>query len=109
VEHVGVRNFRVGSFETLFWFQLDYPGELGGRFPARYRDIAFENFEVGDVGTLLEIHAPAEAPLTDVRLSDVRVASVRKPVVAENVERLVFENVRVGGQPVAGPSPTPRP
>ena len=63
VEHVGVRNFKVESFETLFWFQLDYPGELGGHFPVPYRNIVFENFEVADVGTLFEAHAPRAAPL----------------------------------------------
>ena len=107
VEHVGVRNFKVGSFKTLFWFQLDYPSELGGHFPARYRNIVFENFEVADVGTLLEVHAPREAPLTDVVLRNVRVAFARTPVVAENVERLTFDRVTVGGQPLEAPA-TPR-
>ena len=107
VEHVGVRNFKVGSFETLFWFQLDYPSELGGHFPARYRDIVFENFEVADVGTLLEVTRPREAPLADVVLRNVRVASARTPVVAENVERLTFDRVTVGGQPLEAPA-TPR-
>jgi polygalacturonase len=103
VEHVGVRNFKVGSFKTLFWFQLDYPSELGGHFPARYRHIVFENFEVADVGTLLEVHAPREAPLTDVLLKNVRVASARTPVVVENAQRLRFEGVTVGGRRLDSP------
>lgn len=105
VEHVGVRNFKVGSFQTLFWFQLDYPGELGGHFPARYRDIVFENFEVADVGTLLEVHAPKEAPLTDVVLRNVRVASAAKANVVENVQRLTFDRVTVGGRALEAPAP----
>jgi polygalacturonase len=104
VEDVGVRNFKVGSFKTLFWFQLDYPSELGGHFPARYRRIVFENFEVADVGTLLEVHAPREAPLTDVLLKDVRVASAKTPVVLENVERLTFDRVTVAGKPLEVPA-----
>ena len=107
VEHIGVRNFKVGSFKTLFWFQLDYPSELGGHFPARYRDIVFENFEVADVGTLLEVHAPREAPLTDVILRDVRVASAKTPLVLENVERLTFDRVTVGGKPLDAPRAAP--
>jgi polygalacturonase len=105
VEHIGVRNFKVGSFKTLFWFQLDYPSELGGHFPARYHDIVFENVEVADVGTLLEVHAPREAPLTDVLLKDVRVASAKTPLVVENVERLRFDRVTVGGKPLEAPAP----
>jgi polygalacturonase len=100
VEHVGVRNFRVGSFERLFWFQLDYPGELGGNFPALYRDIVFEGFEVDDVGTFFEAHAPAAAPLRDVLLRDVKVRSAKTPLVLENVEGLRLERVTIGGVPL---------
>jgi polygalacturonase len=107
VEDVGVRNFKVGSFRTLFWFQLDYPSELGGHFPARYRRIVFESFDVADVGTLLEVHAPKDAPLTDVLLRDVRVASAKTPLVLENVERLTLDRVTVGGKPLDAPPAVP--
>jgi len=104
VEHVGVRRFQVGSFERLFWFQLDYPSELGGNFPASYRDIVLEDFEVGDVGTLFEAHAPAAAPLRDVLVRNVAVASAEQLVVADNVEDLRFENVTVAGRSVSPPA-----
>lgn len=107
VEHVGVRRSEVGSFERLFWFQLDYPGELGGSFPATYRDIVLEGFTVADVGTLFEAHAPAAAPLRGVVVRDVRVASAKLVAVVENVEGLRFENVTVAGRPVDAPSPPP--
>jgi polygalacturonase len=105
VEHVGVRRFEVGSFERLFWFQLDYPGELGGRFPSVYRDIVFEDFTVGDVGTLFEAHAPAEAPLRAVVLRNVSVRSAKRRFVLDHVEGLVLDAVRVGGEAVAAPGP----
>lgn len=104
VEHVGVRRFEVGSFERLFWFQLDYPGELGGDFPSTYRDIVFEDFEVGDVGTLFEAHAPLQAPLRDIVLRNVAVASAKQAVVVENTENLTFDNVTVGGRLVHPPN-----
>ncbi|MCB1055189.1 MAG: glycoside hydrolase family 28 protein [Acidobacteria bacterium] len=100
VEHIGVRRFEVGSFNRLFWFQLDYPGELGGNFPSTYRDLEFEDFRVGDVGTLFEAHAPAQAPLVDVVLRNVAVASAETTVILENVEGLVFDDVTVAGEPV---------
>ncbi len=103
VEHVGVRRFTVGSFDRLFWFQLDYPSQLGGNFPATYRDIVFEDFEVENVGTLFEAHAPAAAPLRDVVVRNVRVSSAGQTVVVENVEGLHFENVTVAGRPVRTP------
>ena len=104
VEHVGVRRFTVGSFKRLFWFQLDYPSQLGGNFPSTYRDIVFEDFEVGDVGTLFEAHAPAEAPLLDVLVRNVSAVSAEQTVVLENVDGLRFENVTVAGQPVRVPA-----
>jgi polygalacturonase len=115
VEHVGVRRFAVGSFDRLFWFQLDYPGELGGNFPSTYRDIVFEGFEVGDVGTLFEAHAPPEAPLRGVVVRDVTVASAKKTLILENVEDLRLSDVTVAGAVVtatseagtSAPAPTP--
>jgi len=109
VEHVGVRRLQVGSFERLFWFQLDYPGELGGNFPATYRDIVFEDFEVADVGTLFEAHAPAAAPLRDVLVRNVAAASAERAAVLENVEGLRFENVTVAGRTVSPPAPSDSP
>lgn len=100
VEHIGVRRFKVGSFNRLFWFQLSYPGELGGHFPATYRDLVFEDFEVEEVGTLFEAHAPAEAPLRDVLVRRVAVAAAERTTLLENVENLVFDGVTVAGKPV---------
>jgi hypothetical protein len=97
VEHVGVRRFKVGSFGRLFWFQLDYPGELGGTFPSTYRDLVFEDFEVGDVETLFEAHAPAAAPLRDVVVRNVAVRSAKQPLLAKNISGLRFVNVSVAG------------
>ncbi|HEX2559618.1 glycoside hydrolase family 28 protein [Phenylobacterium sp.] len=98
VEHVRVRRMKVEDFATLFWFQLNYPGELGGNFPATYRDIVFEDFEVQNVGVVFEGRAPAAAPLKGVLLKDVVIASAKTPLVLENVEALRFDGVVIGGQ-----------
>lgn len=100
VEHIGVRRFKVGSFNRLFWFQLSYPGELGGNFPSTYRDIVFEDFQVENVGTLFEAHAPPQAPLRDVTLRNVVVAAAEKTLLLENVENLIFDGVTVAGRKV---------
>jgi hypothetical protein len=103
VEHVGVRRFKVGSFERLFWFQLNYPGELGGNFPSTYRDIVFEDFQVENVGTLFEAHAPSQAPLVGVVVRNVAVASAKEITILENVHDLRFDGVTVAGRPVEPP------
>jgi polygalacturonase len=98
VEHVRVRNFTVEDFGTLFWFQLNYPGELGGNFPSTYRDIVFEDIKVQNVGVVFEGHAPAAAPLDGVLIKDVSVASAKTNFVLENVRGLTLDNLQIGGQ-----------
>jgi len=102
VEHIRVKSMTVGSYQNLFWFQLDYPGLLGGGHPATYRDIVFEDFTVEHAGTVLEVHAPKQAPLRDVVLRNVRVKAADRNLILENVEGLVLENVTIGDQRIDG-------
>jgi len=102
VEHVRVRNFTVEAFDNLIWFQLDYPGQLGGNFPSTYRDIVFENFTVERAGTVFNGDAPAAAPLRDVTLRNFQVKQADRTFILKNVEGLKLENVRIGGQRVDG-------
>ena len=98
----GSATWTVESFDTLFWFQLNYPGELGGNFPPVYRDIVFENFSVEKVGTVFDAQGPEGAPLRDVLLKNVTITAAEKPLVLENVEGLRFENVLIGKQRIDG-------
>jgi polygalacturonase len=102
VEHIRVRNFTVEAFDNLFWFQLDYPGQLGGNYPSTYRDIVFENFTVERAGTVFNGDAPAAAPLRDVTLRNVTIKQADRTFILKNVEGLKLENVRIGGQRVDG-------
>jgi polygalacturonase len=102
VEHIRVRNMTIESFETLVWFQLNYPGELGGKFPPVYRDIVFENLQVDNVGTALDFHGPEAAPLADVLLKDVTIKSAKTPMILENVAELRFDNLVIGNQRIDG-------
>lgn len=103
VEHIRVRNMQVESFEKhLFWFQLDYPGLLGGGHPSTYRDIIFENFTVEQAGTVFEAHAPAGAPLLDVTLRNITIESADETFILENVSGLTLENVQIGEQVIDG-------
>jgi polygalacturonase len=99
VEHVRVRNMKIESFDRhLFWFQLNYPGLLGGGHPATYRNIVFENIRAEHAGTFFEAHAPEAAPLRDVLLRNVTVKHADKDFILENVEGLRLENVKIGKQ-----------
>ncbi len=100
VEKVRVRNFKVGSFDNLFWFQLNYPSKQGGNFPATYRDIVFENIEVESVKMVMEIHAPKAAPLSNVLFKNITIKSAETNFVIENAIDLKLENFKIGEQTV---------
>ena len=77
---------------------------MGGNFPSTYRDIVFENFEVEEAGTFLEVHAPAVAPLENVKFVDIVVDKNVTPFVLENARNLEFSNVKIGSQTINGES-----
>ncbi len=102
VEHIRIRNFKVESFDSLFWFQMNYPSKLGGNFPSTYRDIVFENIEVEKAGTVFDIHAPDSAPLQDVLFKNIVVKEAEVPFNVENAAALEFDNVVIGSQRIDG-------
>lgn len=102
VEHIRVRRFTVEAFENLFWFQLNYPGGMGGNYPSTYRDIVFEDFTVEKVANVFIAHAPDAAPLTDVTLRNIKIGEAVVPLELENVEALTFDDVTIGDQRIDG-------
>lgn len=102
VEKIRVCNMRVESFDNLFWFQLDYPGSLGGNFPAIYRDIIFENINVERAATALYVSAPEGSPLRDVTWKNVDIKEAETTFYLKNAENLRFQNFRVNGERIDG-------
>jgi len=102
VEHIRVSDLQVEAFDSLFWFQLNYPGELDGKHPSRYRDIEFDNVTVEKAGTFLEVHGPDEIPVEDLVFRNVTVTKAEHQMTLENVKNLVFDNVSVNGQRING-------
>lgn len=100
VENIRIRNMDIDTFERLFWFQLNYPGELGGYYPSVYKNIVFENITVKNVQTIFEAHAPEGFPLQDVTMKNIIIENVEGdiPFIMENVKNLHFENVKIGNQ-----------
>lgn len=101
-EHIRVRNMTIESFDQLFWFQLNYPGELGGNYPTVYRDLVFEDITVESTGSVLEVYAPEGYPLQDVTLRNITIKKADELFVLDNVQNLVFENVEINGNRVNG-------
>ena len=103
-EHIRVRNMKIGNFKNFIWFQLNYPGELGGNFPTVYKDLVFENITVESLSEkLFECHAPKGYPLQDVMLKDVNIIkSANSNFILENVSNLVINNFKINDQNING-------
>lgn len=103
-EHIRVRNMHIANFENFIWFQLNYPGELGGNFPTVYKDLVFEDITVESLkGRLFECHAPKGYPLQDVMLRNVTIKKADKTdFILENVSNLVIDNLAVNDQRMNG-------
>ncbi len=102
VEKIRLCNLEVESFDRLFWFEMDYPGELGGDFPSLFHDIIFENISVDKAAVVLEVNAPEGHPLRDVTFRNVEVADAGQTFVLDNAENLTFENLQINGNRVDG-------
>ena len=104
VEHIRVRNMDIGNFKTFIWFQMKYPGDQGGNFPAIYNDIVFEDFTVDSISeTLFKCEAPAGYPLQNVLIKDVTVTeSATTTLQMENLKNLVLDDFVVNDQRMNG-------
>lgn len=103
-EHIRVRNMKIANFDNFIWFQLNYPGELGGNFPTVYKDLVFEDITVESLkGKLFECHAPKGYPLQDVMLRNVTIKKADNvDFILENVSNLVIDNLQVNDQKMNG-------
>lgn len=103
-EHIRVRNMKIANFDNFIWFQLNYPGELGGNFPTVYKDLVFEDITVESLkGKLFECHAPKGYPLQDVMLRNITIKkSENSNFILENVSNLVIDNLCINDQRMNG-------
>lgn len=103
-EHIRVRNMKIANFENFIWFQLNYPGELGGNFPTVYKDLVFEDITVESLkGKLFECHAPKGYPLQDVMLKNITIKKAdNSNFILENVSNLIIDNLVINDQKMNG-------
>lgn len=103
-EHIRVRNMQIANFENFIWFQLNYPGELGGNFPTVYKDLVFEDISIESIsGNVFDAHAPKGYPLQDVLLRNITIQeSATTSLTLENVMNLVLDNVVINDQRING-------
>lgn len=102
VENIYIERADVGEFDTLFWFQLNYPSELGGNFETRYRNIQFSNISAKQIGTSFFVRAPDKFPLENVSFKDITIKHNKQLFDVENALNVRFEQVSVQHQTING-------
>jgi polygalacturonase len=102
VEHVRIRNTKIGEAKYLFWFDLSYvAGYLGGNFPSKYHDIVFENIVAEKVDTFFISHAPESQPLENVLFKNIKVKSAKQFMDFNNLKNVTFTDLKINGQKVS--------
>lgn len=106
VEHVRVDGLHVARVrDALVRFSTSYPGYRGENHPPTFRDFVLENLSCGQsTGYAVFLEGVPAAPIRDVTLRHVEVASARAATWLRHTEGVRFEDVRVNGRPVT-PAP----
>jgi polygalacturonase len=102
VENIYIDQADVGEFDTLFWFQLNYPSELGGNFETRYRNIHFSNVKTKDIGTSFFIRAHDAYPLENVTFNQITIENNKQIFDVENAVNVNFNQVQIQQQILNG-------
>jgi hypothetical protein len=86
----------------VFMLETEYPERGGVKEPyffTEISDITFRDIRCDEAPNGISICGFVECPAKNIRIENVRVAKVRRKLIArqENVENLVIRDVRVGG------------
>jgi len=99
IEHVYMRNVKVGQVAHAA-IDVDFYYEEGekGTFTPVVRDVEVVNLEVQKCENAWSLRGFKSAPVSDVRLKNCNFLSAAKANVAQNVEGLTLEDVKVNGK-----------
>jgi len=98
IEAVRMRDIQVASSMTLINFTTDYHGAGSGGTPPIYKDFVVERVTCGNTGRALHIVGVRGAPVADVLIRDVTVASAALPELIAYTRDLRLDQVRVNGR-----------
>ena len=98
IERVAMRDVTVGEVaEAVVAADFFYEEGRNGNFTPILRDVEVRNVTSRRSKYALLLRGFAEAPISDVRISDCSFDGVESPDVLEGVRNLVLKNVRVNG------------
>jgi polygalacturonase len=99
IERVAMRDVTVGEVaEAIVTVDFFYEEGRNGKFTPILRDVDVRNVTSRKSKYAFMLRGFAEAPITNIRVSDCTFDGVASPDVIEGVKDLVLKNVRVNGQ-----------
>jgi polygalacturonase len=99
IERVAMRDVRVGQVaEAIVAADFFYEEGRNGKFTPILRDVEVSNVTSRKSKYAFMLRGFAEAPITNIRVSDCTFDGVESPDVIEGVKDLVLKNVRVNGE-----------
>ncbi|MGN6817108.1 MAG: glycoside hydrolase family 28 protein [Sphingomonas sp.] len=97
IEQVRVRDIKVRDSGTLIDFTTAYH-HCHGNSPPTYKQFVVERVDCRNVGRALRIVGVPQAPVEDVLIRNVTVATARIPDVIAHTRDLRLDSVRVNGK-----------
>lgn len=99
IENIYMRNVDVGEVaEAVVAIDFYYEEGATGGFTPVVRNVEVRNVKSSKSKYALYLRGFKNAPITDIRLEHCSFDGVAQPNLLENVERLVFRDVRINGQ-----------
>jgi polygalacturonase len=98
ITDVHIRNIACGETDSVLIFTNDYHSYRGGDYPPRFERVTVENVNCDRTRMALHIFGHPRAPVRDVTLRDITVATAQVPLELRDIEGVRFENVRINGR-----------
>ena len=98
IEQVRVRGVKVRDSDTLIDFTTAYHRRRDGKSPPTYKTFVVERVDCRTAGRALSIVGVEAAPVEDVLIRNVTVATAREPDRIAHTRDLRLDGVRVNGK-----------
>ena len=103
LEHLYVRELEVGQVaHAVITIDFNYEEGARGNFKPVVRNVSIKNVRSRKSKLALDVQGLANAPISDLHLSDCTFDNVAEPSIVKNVVNATVDNVKVNGKQITG-------
>ncbi|MEE4212352.1 MAG: hypothetical protein V2I43_24175, partial [Parvularcula sp.] len=100
IEDIHIRNIAIGETDAAIIFTNDYHSYRGGNFPPRFEKMWISHVRVDKAKYGLAIQGHKTAPVRQIHIANMQVASAGTPFELIHGEDLTLTNVVMNGRAV---------